>query len=137
MLNRPGTLVGGGDGGAHVTVICDASYPTYMLEHWVRDRTRGDRIPVETAIRMLTRDPAELYGMHDRGRVAPGLRADLNVIDLDRIALETPRVVHDLPSGSPRLLQDAHGYVATIVGGAVTSREGKDTGARPGRLFRG
>ncbi len=137
MLTRPGTLVGGGDGGAHVTVICDASYPTYMLEHWVRDRDRGERIPIETAIRMLTRDPAELFGMTDRGRIAQGLRADLNLIDLARIRLGRPRVEHDLPSGSPRLLQDAEGYVATFVGGQVTSRAGVDTGARPGGLFRG
>jgi len=109
MICRPGTLVGGGDGGAHVTVICDASYPTFMLQHRVRDRVRGERIPVETAVRMLTRDPAELYGFRDRGVVAKGLRADLNVIDLDRIALETPRVVHDLPTGAPRLLQGARG----------------------------
>jgi N-acyl-D-amino-acid deacylase len=137
MLMRPGTLCGGGDGGAHVTVICDASYPTFMLQHWVRERSRGERIPVEAAIRMLTRDPAELYGMHDRGVVRLGLRADLNLIDLEQIALGNPRVEHDLPSGSPRLLQSARGYVATIVGGQVTSRDGVDTGARPGGLFRG
>ena len=136
MLMRPGTLVGGGDGGAHVTVICDASYPTYMMEHWVRDRERGEKIPTETAVRMLTQDPAELYGMKDRGVVRKGLRADLNVIDPARIALGTPRVEHDLPSGSPRLLQSASGYVANIVGGQVTCREGVDTGARPGGLFR-
>ena len=136
MLMRPGTLVGGGDGGAHVTVICDASYPTYMMEHWVRDRERGEKIPTETAVRMLTQDPAELYGMKDRGVVRKGLRADLNVIDPARIALGTPRVEHDLPSGSPRLLQSATGYVANIVGGQVTCREGVDTGARPGGLFR-
>ena len=136
MLSRPGTLVGGGDGGAHVSVICDASYPTYMLQHWVRERKRGDKIPVETAVRMLTRDPAELYGMNDRGLVKKGLRADINVIDPGRIALGTPRVEHDLPSGAPRLLQSATGYVATLVGGQVTNREGIDTGARPGGLFR-
>jgi len=136
MLTRPGTLVGGGDGGAHVTVICDASYPTFMLQHWVRDRTRGERLPVEAAVRMLTRDPAELYGMSDRGVVAKGLRADLNVIDLDRLELGSPRIEYDLPSGSPRLLQSASGYVATLVGGQVTNRNGVDTGARPGGLFR-
>ena len=136
MLSHPGTLVGGGDGGAHVSVICDASYPTYMLQHWVRERTRGPRIPVERAVRMLTRDPAELHGMKDRGLVAKGLRADLNLIDLNRIRLEPPRVEHDLPSGAPRLLQGASGYVATLVGGQVTSREGRDTGARPGGLYR-
>lgn len=136
MLSRPGTLVGGGDGGAHVSVICDASYPTYMLEHWVRDRSRGERLPAEIAVRMLTSDPADLYGMKDRGRVAKGLRADLNVIDLAGLRLGTPRVEHDLPSGSPRLLQSAAGYRATLVGGQVTSRDGVDTGARPGGLFR-
>ena len=136
MITRPGTLVGGGDGGAHVTVICDASYPTFMLQHWVRDRTRGERLPVEAAVRMLTRDPAELYGMSDRGVVAKGLRADLNVIDLDRLELGSPRIEYDLPSGSPRLLQSASGYVATLVGGQVTNRNGVDTGARPGGLFR-
>ena len=118
------------------TQPCDASYPTYMLEHWVRDRKRGERFPIEHAVRLLTRDPAELYGMHDRGVVREGLRADLNVIDLGRVALASPRVEHDLPSGSPRLLQAAEGYVATIVGGEVTSRDGVDTGARPGGLFR-
>ena len=137
MLNRPGTLVGGGDGGAHVTVICDASYPTYMLEHWVRDRRRGEKIPIEQAVRMLTADPADLFGMKDRGRVAKGLRADLNVIDLGGMTLASPRVEHDLPSGSPRLLQSATGYVATICGGQVTCRNGVDTGARPGGLYRG
>ena len=136
MLTRPGTLVGGGDGGAHVTVICDASYPTYMLQHWVRERKRGERFAIEQAVKMLTQDPAELYGMKDRGIVAKGLRADLNVIDLNRIALGRPRVEHDLPSGAPRLLQSATGYKATIVGGQVTSRDGVDTGARPGGLYR-
>lgn len=137
MLDHPATLVGGGDGGAHVTVICDASYPTYMLEHWVRDRKRGDRIPIETAVRMLTKDPADLFDMSDRGLVAEGLRADLNVIDLARLKLDVPRVEHDLPTGAPRLLQSAEGYVATLVAGKVTSREGVDTGARPGGLVRG
>jgi len=136
MLDRPGTLVGGGDGGAHVTVICDASYPTYMLQHWVRERTRGDRIPLERAVQMLTQAPAELFGMSDRGVVEVGRRADLNVIDLDRIALDAPRVEHDLPTGAPRLLQRAHGYVATLVAGEVTQREGKTTSARPGTLVR-
>ncbi|MFT5443194.1 MAG: N-acyl-D-amino-acid deacylase [Myxococcota bacterium] len=136
MISRKGTLVGGGDGGAHVTVICDASYPTYMLEHWVRDRTRGERLPIERAVQMLTQAPAELYGMKDRGVITKGLRADINVIDLDRIKLLTPRVENDLPSSAPRLLQSAEGYVATLVGGQVTSRDGVDTGARPGTLLR-
>ena len=137
MIRRPDILVGGGDGGAHVTVISDASYPTYMLEHWVRDRARGDRIAIEEAVRMLTSAPADLFGMSDRGRVRAGLRADLNLIDLDAIRLGTPRVEHDLPTGAPRLLQDAQGYVATLVAGQVVQRDGVDTGARPGGLVRG
>ena len=119
MLSRPGTLVGGGDGGAHVTVICDASYPTYMLEHWVRDRQRGERLPTETAVRMLTSDPADLYGMKDRGRVAEGLRADLNVIDFENLKLVTPEVVQDLPAGSTRWIQRAQGYEMTLVKGCL------------------
>jgi N-acyl-D-aspartate/D-glutamate deacylase len=137
MISRPGTLVGGGDGGAHVTVICDASYPTYMLQHWVRDRTRGERIGLERAVQMLTQAPAELHGMHDRGVIARGKRADLNLIDLAALELEAPRVAYDLPTGAPRLVQSAKGYRATIVGGTVTARDGVDTGARPGGVFRG
>jgi N-acyl-D-aspartate/D-glutamate deacylase len=137
MLARPGTLVGGGDGGAHVTVICDASYPTYMLQHWVRDRARGDRIPLEKAVQMLTQKPADLFGMRDRGVVEVGRRADLNVIDLDTVALGPPRVEHDLPTGAPRLLQRAQGYVATLVAGQITQRNGQATDARPGTLVRG
>lgn len=136
MICRPGTLVGGGDGGAHVTVICDASYPTYMLQHWVRDRVRGERIPLEQAVQMLTQQPAELFGMSDRGIVEVGRRADLNVIDLDQLELAAPRVEHDLPTGAPRLLQRARGYVATLVAGQVTQRDGKATEARPGTLVR-
>ena len=137
MIMRPGTLVGGGDGGAHVTVICDASYPTYMLQHWVRDRTRGDRIPLERAVEMLTRAPAELHRLTDRGTVAPGQRADLNLIDLGALALHSPKVAYDLPTGAPRLVQAATGYTATVVGGVITARGGVDTGARPGGLVRG
>ena len=136
MLCRPGFLLGGADGGAHVTVICDASYPTFMLQHWVRDRTRGPRIPIEQAVQMMTQRPAELHRLDDRGVVAVGKRADLNVIDLDRIALTSPRVEYDLPTGAPRLLESARGYTATLVAGEVTSRDGQDTGARPGGLVR-
>ena len=136
MICRPDTLVGGGDGGAHVTVISDASYPTYMLQHWVRDRRRGERIPVEEAVRMLSSAPAELHGLGDRGTVERGKRADLNVIDLPALTLESPRVAYDLPTGAPRLLQSACGYRATLVGGQVTARDGVDTGARPGGVVR-
>jgi N-acyl-D-aspartate/D-glutamate deacylase len=137
LLTRPDTVLGLGDGGAHVGLICDSSYPTLLLDFWTRARTRGDRLPVETAVRKLTSEPARLYGLDDRGVLAPGRRADLNVIDLDRLGLHQPEVVHDLPAGARRLIQRADGYVATVVAGDVVQREGADTGARPGRLIRG
>jgi len=137
MMRHPNTFVGGADGGAHVTVLCDAGYPTFMLQHWVRDRTRGDRFGIEEAVQMLTQVPAELYEFHDRGVLAPGRRADVNVIDLEAMRLHEPRVVNDLPTGAPRLLQSADGYRVTMLAGEVTSRDGKDTGARPGGLIRG
>ena len=135
-MRHESTFIGAADGGAHVTVLCDAGYPTFMLQHWVRDRTRGERFSVEEAVRMLTKEPADLYGFADRGVVEPGRRADLNIIDLDRLRLHMPRVENDLPTGAPRLLQGADGYVATMVGGEVTFQEGRDTGARPGGLVR-
>ena len=137
MMRHESTFIGAADGGAHVTVLCDAGYPTFMLQHWVRDRTRGERLSVEEAVRMLTKEPADLYGFSDRGVVEAGRRADLNIIDLDRLRMHMPRVENDLPTGAPRLLQGADGYVATMVGGQVTFREGRDTGARPGGLIRG
>ncbi len=136
MMRHEGTFIGAADGGAHVTVLCDAGYPTFMLQHWVRDRSRGERFSVEEAVRMLTKEPADLYGFSDRGVVEPGRRADLNVIDLERLRMHMPRVENDLPTGAPRLLQGADGYAATVVAGEVTFRDGKDTGARPGGLIR-
>jgi N-acyl-D-amino-acid deacylase len=137
MMRHEHTFIGGADGGAHVTVICDAGYPTFMLQHWVRDRTRGDRFSIEEAIHMLTQQPADLYGFADRGVLEPGRRADVNVIDLARMRMHMPRVENDLPTGAPRLLQSADGYAATLVAGQVTFRNGIDTGARPGGLVRG
>ncbi len=137
MMVHPTTVLGLGDGGAHCAMICDASMPTYQLAHWVRDRSRGERLGLEESIRMLTRDGAELFGLGDRGTLAVGKRADINVIDLDAIALERPRSVADLPAGGRRLLQGGRGYAATVVAGEVTRRHGVDTGARPGRLIRG
>ena len=131
------TIVGLNDGGAHAMTICDASIPTYLLTHWVRDRTRGPRLDLAEVVRRLTSQPADLYGLADRGRVQVGLRADLNVIDAAHLQLGMPRAVDDLPAGGTRLLQDAVGYDATIVAGQVTRRQGVDTGARPGRLLRG
>jgi len=136
MMTHPNTLIGLGDGGAHVSVLCDASAQTSMLTHWTRDRASG-RFPAEWAIKRLTRDNALAVGLADRGLLAPGLKADLNVIDYDHLTLHAPRVVYDLPAGGRRLMQDAEGYVATIVSGVVTARDGRSTGALPGRLIRG
>ncbi|WP_029429873.1 amidohydrolase family protein [Blastococcus sp. URHD0036] len=137
MLNHEGTVLGLGDGGAHLGLICDASYPTTMLSHWTRDRTRGPKLSVPAAIRALSAETAEAVGLNDRGHVLAGYRADLNVIDYERLQLYMPEVVHDLPAGGRRMLQRANGYVATIVGGMVTHREGEPTGSLPGRLVRG
>ncbi len=137
MMRHPATVVGLADGGAHCSMICDASLPTYLLQHWVRDRARGPKLPLEEAVRLLTRDPAELYGLGDRGVVAPGKRADLNLIDLAGLRLELPEIARDLPTGAARVVQRASGYRATLVAGELTFRDGADTGARPGRVVRG
>jgi N-acyl-D-aspartate/D-glutamate deacylase len=135
MLLHPTTTWGLGDGGAHAGTTCDASTPTTMLTHWGRDRADG--IPLETVVEKMTARTAALYGLGDRGRVLPGLRADLNVIDHDHLTLHAPVMVHDLPAGARRFVQRASGYVATVVRGRVTMREGVETGARPGALVRG
>ncbi|MEZ5167433.1 MAG: amidohydrolase family protein [Acidimicrobiales bacterium] len=137
QLTHPRAVIGLSDGGAHCGLICDASLPTTMLAHWTRDRTRGEQLPLEWVVRKQTKDTAELFGLKDRGTIEVGKRADLNVIDYERLNLRTPELVHDLPAGGRRLIQAAEGYVATIVAGEVTRREGVDTGARPGRLVRG
>ncbi len=136
MLKRDITASGLADGGAHMKMICDASMPTFMLSFWGRDRTRGPTLPLEHLVRKLSLKNAQLYGLTDRGSIAPGKRADINVIDFDRLALHMPRVVHDLPKGSPRMLQGSTGYRATLVAGVVTRRNDAETGARPGRLIR-
>ena len=137
MILDPNAALGLSDGGAHVGAICDASIPTFMLTHWTRDRSRGDRLPLELVVQKQSRDTAWLYGLRDRGVVAPGFRADLNLIDYDRLQLHRPELGHDLPGGARRLVQRADGYVATFVAGEQTWSEGDDTGARPGRLVRG
>ena len=137
MILHPAAVLGLADGGAHVGTICDASMPTWMLTHWVRDRTRGERLPLELIVARQTADTARLYGLGDRGVLRAGAVADINVIDLEGLRLGVPRVVADLPAGGKRILQDATGYVATIKTGAVTFSEGVATGERPGRLLRG
>jgi N-acyl-D-aspartate/D-glutamate deacylase len=132
-----GTVIGLGDGGAHMGSICDASYPTFMLTHWVRDRKRGPKLPLPMVIEAMTRRTAQLVGLNDRGILAPGYRADINIIDIERLRLGSPYIIRDLPAGGRRLMQDAQGYRATIVNGVVTYRGGKPTGALPGRLVRG
>jgi N-acyl-D-aspartate/D-glutamate deacylase len=136
MLSHPLSVLGLADGGAHVALICDASTPTSVLSYFARDRRRGERLPLELAVQKLTSGPAALYGFADRGVVAPGRKADLNVIDFAHLGLDAPRVAHDLPTGARRLLQRARGYVATIVAGEVVFADGEDMGRRPGRLVR-
>jgi len=137
MLVHADTVPGLSDGGAHIGMICDGSFPTSMITHWTRDRTRGPKIALETVVRMQTRDTARAVGLDDRGLIAPGWRADLNVIDYEGLTLHAPSVAHDLPAGGRRLVQRASGYVATIVAGVVTYRDGEATGPLPGRLLRG
>jgi N-acyl-D-amino-acid deacylase len=125
------------DGGAHCGTICDAASPTFMLQHWVRDRKRGGRISLEHAIQRQCRDTARLYGLNDRGVLAPGYLADVNIIDLDRLKLGKPWLAFDLPAGGKRLLQKADGYVCTIKSGQITFRDGEYLGVHPGTLIRG
>lgn len=137
MLLHPYTVPGLGDGGAHCGVICDGSFPTFLLTHWARDRTRGERLPLEWVVKAQARDTAELVGLRDRGLLAPGMKADVNVVDFEGLRLRPPRIVHDLPAGGRRLVQEAEGFVATIVSGEVVYQAGEATGALPGRLVRG
>lgn len=137
LLKNESYLLGLGDAGAHVSFICDAGFPSFVLAHWGKTRTRGKTLPIEMLVRRMTSDAARVYRLDDRGVVAPGLRADLNVIDLDRLRLFPPHLAHDLPLGAQRFLQNAEGYEATIVNGVITRRKDQDTGARPGRLLRG
>lgn len=134
---HPRTMMSLADGGAHCGYICDVSMPTFMLTHWVRGRSRGNTIPLELAVKRQTADTAAVYGLADRGRIAPGLKADLNLIALDRLRLHPPTVAFDLPAGGRRLLQHAEGYLATFVAGQAIMENGQPTGAMPGRLLRG
>ena len=136
LIEDPDTILGLSDGGAHCGVICDASLNTTMLAHWVRDRTRGPRLPLEFVVQQLTSGTADFYGFHDRGRLQPGRKADVNVIDFDGLYLHAPKMIFDLPAGGRRLVQHVDGYDMTICSGTPIFEKGEDTGARPGKLVR-
>ncbi|MBI1397319.1 MAG: amidohydrolase family protein [Betaproteobacteria bacterium] len=137
LLEDPATICGIADAGAHVGFICDASSATTMLTHWARDRRRGPRIPLEYLVKKQTRDTAFAYGLRDRGVLAPGYKADFNVIDFDALGVLQPRIVYDLPAGGRRLVQKARGYLHSFVSGVEVMRDGEPTGALPGKLVRG
>jgi N-acyl-D-aspartate/D-glutamate deacylase len=137
MLSDPRSVPGLSDGGAHCGIICDASFPTYLLTHWTRDRSRGEKLSIPFVVAAQSRKTALSVGLYDRGLIAPGYKADVNVIDYDRLHLHPPKVHYDLPVGGRRLLQQVDGYDATIVSGVVTQRGGAATGAHPGQLIRG
>jgi N-acyl-D-aspartate/D-glutamate deacylase len=137
LIRHPGAVVSLSDAGAHCTRVIDASAPTFMLCHWARDRRRGERLPLEVVVKLLSHDPAAAYGLGDRGVIAPGYLADVNVIDFERLRLPAPYMSWDLPGGGRRLLQKAEGYVATVKRGQVAFREGVHTGAFPGQVIRG
>lgn len=137
MLESNATLPGLSDGGAHVGMICDGSFPTTLLTHWGRDRTRGDKLPLELLIKKQSCDTAHWVGLHDRGVLMPGYRADINVIDFNKLRLHLPEINYDLPAGGRRLMQRATGYTATLVAGEVTYLDGTPTDAKPGKLVRG
>ena len=137
MMEHPNSLIGLGDGGAHMGVLTDASAFTYMLTHWTRDRSRGGKVELPWAIKRLTRDNAEAIGLMDRGLLGVGMKADINIIDYDKLAICPPEVLYDLPAGGKRMIQRTKGFDATIVAGEIVYRNGEETGALPGRLVRG
>lgn len=136
MLLHPHSVTGLSDAGAHVNFICDCTMPTFHLTHWVRDRSRGPRLGLEFAVNKLSKNNADLYGLSDRGSIEVGKRADINVIDFDKLTIHSPFVRHDLPAGGSRVLQPSTGYRATLVNGVATRLDDADTGERPGRLVR-
>ncbi|MFN3457990.1 MAG: amidohydrolase family protein, partial [Novosphingobium sp.] len=136
LMRREDTVTGLGDGGAHYSAICDASYPTFMLTWWVRDRA-GERMTLAEAVQMLSSRPAKVVGLEDRGLLRTGYKADLNVIDIERLTLHGPVIRHDLPGGGRRLDQTASGYRATVVSGQVIRRDDRPTALRPGQVVRG
>jgi len=136
MLTSPETVLGLSDGGAHCSSISDASLPSWMLAHWARDRKRGPGLPLELIVKRQTSETADFFGFGDRGRLAPGLKADVNVIDFERLRLHVPEIRYDLPAGGRRLVQRVDGYIATFVAGTPVFEQGAYTGATPGRLVR-
>jgi N-acyl-D-aspartate/D-glutamate deacylase len=136
MLTSPETMLGLSDGGAHCSSISDASMPSWMLAHWARDRTRGPGLPLEWLVKRQTSETADFFGFADRGRLAPGLKADVNVIDFERLRLHVPEIRYDLPAGGRRLVQRVDGYIATLVAGTPVFEYGQYTGATPGKLVR-
>ncbi|HTR86985.1 MAG TPA: amidohydrolase family protein [Reyranella sp.] len=136
MLKAPNTLIGLGDGGAHVGIMCDATATSYTLTHWTRDRARGSLFPVAWGVKRLTADNAREIGLTDRGLLRPGLKADINILDYDKMRLRRPEIAYDLPAGGKRLVQRTDGFAATIVSGVPVYRDGEATGALPGRLLR-
>src|SRR5262249_46284385 len=137
MMRHPNAVLGLGDGGAHLGTICDASFPTHMLTHWTRDRRRGAKLPLETVVRWHARETAHAVGLDDRGVLAPGYKADVNLNDYEGLTRREPRMVRDLPAGGRRLVQGADGYRYAIVAGQITYVNGEATRALPGRLVRG
>jgi N-acyl-D-aspartate/D-glutamate deacylase len=136
MMTDPGTLLGLSDGGAHCTSIVDSGLPSFMLAHWGRDRARGPKLPLELLVKRQTSETADFFGLTDRGRLAPGLRADVNLIDFDRLCVHKPELVHDMPAEGRRFVQRVDGYEATFVKGQAIFERGEHTGALPGKLVR-
>jgi N-acyl-D-aspartate/D-glutamate deacylase len=137
MLVSPHAMIGLSDGGAHVGYICDGSFPSYLLSYWTRDRVKGPKLSIERAVQLQTTATAWHIGLHDRGAIRPGLRADLNIIDYDNLKIAPPRMVADLPAGGERLLQDVTGYIATFKDGVMINQNDRLTGLRPGKVIRG
>ena len=136
MMSHDVTMIGLGDGGAHCSVICDASNPTYLVSHWARNRVRGEKLPLEWLVHQQTGRPATYFGFHDSGTLVPGKRADINIIDMDALTPRKPEIVYDLPTGGRRFIQRADGYRTTMLAGTVTFENGQHTGALPGTLLR-
>ena len=136
MLKHPYTISGLGDAGAHCGAISDASFPTTLVQHWSRDRSRGNKLPLEKVIKMQTSETANLLGIKDRGIIEEGYKADINVIDYEKLTLHEPEIINDLPAGGRRLVQKASGYDYTIVSGEIAFIKGEATGALNGRLIR-